>query len=254
MNAVILAGGAPDAVSALHPGAVNKAFVPIAGITLVERTLRALRDTPGIDRIVTVAPRTMHGEAALALSDECRDDGPRMIESLRSGLAGFPPDVMVLVAASDLPALTRAAIREVLDAPAMRDVDLAYTCLARAHHDARYPHIRHTWARMRDGAYCGGGLSALKPRLLPQLELFLDTLGAARKSPLRLAAVFGWDLLARFAIGRLSIEEAEARASRILAAPAAAIRCTHPEIAINVDEPGDVAQATAVLMGGTYAA
>lgn len=247
VNAVVLAGGPPDAVAALHPGAANKAFVPVAGITLVERVLRALRAVPRIERIIAVAPPRAHGSAPLALADEVRADGPRMIESLRSGVAGFDDERPLLVVASDLPVLTTAAVDELLDALEQRDLDIAYACLARRYHDARYPHIPHTWARMREGQFCGGGVTSIKPRALPRLAGVLDALGAARKAPLRLAAVFGWETLARFAVGRLSLADAEARASVLLGAPAGAIPCTHPEIAINVDRPADVARAVALL-------
>jgi GTP:adenosylcobinamide-phosphate guanylyltransferase len=247
VNAVVLAGGPADAVAALHPGAANKAFVPVAGVPLVERVLRALREVPRIERIIVVAPPAMHRNAALALADERRPDGRRMIESLHSGLAGFAGETPLLVVASDLPVLTRDAIDEVLDALTVRDLDVAYTCLARPYHAARYPQIPHTWARMRDGQFCGGGVSAVKPRALARLSAFLDALGAARKAPLRLAAVFGWDIVARFALGRLSIADAETRAGAILRAPVGAIRCTHPEIAVNVDRPSDVALSEALL-------
>ncbi len=247
MHAIVLAGGAPDAVAALAPGAVNKAFVPIAGVTLVERTLRALRDVPRIERIIAVAPPAAHADPALRFADERRADGPRMLDSLQNGLAGLDPDALVLVCASDLPVLTCAAIDEVLDALLLRDLDVAYTCLERAVHDARYPQIPHTWARLRDGTFCGGGISALKPRALARLGAVLDTLGAARKAPLRLAGVLGIDVLVRFALGRLSVADAEARATLILGARAGAIRSTHAEIAVNVDRPRDVALATALF-------
>jgi GTP:adenosylcobinamide-phosphate guanylyltransferase len=247
VNAVVLAGGPPDAVSALQPGAANKAFVRIGGVALVERVLRALRGVPRIERIVVVAPPATHADPALAHADERRADGPRMIESLRSGLHGFPPDDAILVVASDLPVLTHAAIDEVLDALANRDLDIAYSCLARRDHVARYAQIPHTWARLREGAFCGGGVSAIKPRSLTRLSAMLDALGAARKAPLRLAAVLGPDIVVRFALRRLSIADAERRATTLLGAPAGALRCTHPEIAINVDRPTDVALANALL-------
>jgi GTP:adenosylcobinamide-phosphate guanylyltransferase len=254
VNAVVLAGGPADAVAALAPGAANKAFVPVAGLTLVERTLRALRAVSRIERIVVVAPVQTHGMPALAAADECRPDGKRMLESLRSGVAGFPADETLLVVASDLPVLTPAAIEEVLDALAARDLDVAYSCLARRYHDLRYPHIPHTWARMREGQFCGGGVSAIKPRALDRLGAVLDALGAARKAPLRLAALFGWDVLVRFALGRLSIAQAEARATAMLRVPVGAIACTHAEIAVNVDRPSDVALAQALLTRATDAA
>jgi molybdopterin-guanine dinucleotide biosynthesis protein A len=247
VNAVVLAGGPPDAVAALAPGAVNKAFVPIDGMTLVERTLRALRAVPRIEQLVVVAPEAAHDDAALALAGELRADGPRMLDSLRSGLAGLAPDELVLVVASDLPVLTQAAVDEFIDLLGARELDVAYGCLERRYHDARYPAVPHTWARMRDGSFCGAGISALRPRALESLAAMMDRLGAARKSPLRLAGIFGWDVLLKFALGRLSIAEAESRAGAILQVRAGAIRCTHPEIAINVDRPGDVALAESLV-------
>jgi len=71
----------------------------------------------------------------------------------------------------------------------------------------------------------------------------MDALGAARKSPWRLAGLFGWDVFLRFAVGRLAIEQAEARASRLLRVRVGAIRCTRPEVALNVDRVADVERA-----------
>jgi len=247
MNAIVLAGGPADDVAALHPGAANKAFVPVAGIALVERVVSALRAVPRVEQIVVVAPSQTHGCAALAQADETRTDGSRIIDSLRSGMAGFPADEPLLIVASDLPVLTTPALDEVFDALALRELDVAYTCLARRYHDERFPQIPHTWARMREGQFCGGGVSAIRPSALGRLSEFLDALGAARKAPLRLAAVFGWDVVLRFALGRLSIADAQARATAIMRGPVGAICCTHPEIAVNVDRPRDVPLAEALL-------
>ena len=173
----------------------------------------------------------------------------KMLESLRSGMQGFTEDALVLVVASDLPALDAPAVDEFVDAVLARDLDVAYACLERRFHVAAYPEFPHTWARMRDGRYCGGGLVALRPRVLPRLNTFMDALGRARKSPLRLAGLFGWDVLARFALGRLAIEHAEARASHLLRARVGAVRCTHAQVALNVDRVADVTLANARFAG-----
>jgi GTP:adenosylcobinamide-phosphate guanylyltransferase len=244
LDAIVLAGGPPDAVAALEPGAPNKAFVRVGGVALVSRTISGLRASSRIDRIVVVAPPAAAAHPALAAASEVRGDGARMIASLRAGLDGFTEDEIVVVAAADLPALDAAAIDEFVDAALARDLDLAYACVERRDHERAYPEFPHTWARMREGRFCGGGVVALRPRVLEALALLLDELGAARKSPLRLAALFGWDVLLRFAIGRLSIADAEVRASRLLdGARVGAIRCTRPQIALNVDRVDDVARA-----------
>ena len=244
IDAVVLAGGPPDKVAALEPGAPNKAFVKIAGVPLVERTIAGLRASSRIDRILVVAPTAAAAHPALATASEVRGDGPRMIASLRAGLLGFTEDTPVLVTAADLPVLDARAVDEFVDAALARELDVAYACLERRYHDAAFPQFPHTWARMRDGQFCGGGVVVLRPRVVPQLALLLDRLGHARKSPLRLASLFGWDVMLRFALGRLTIEQAEERASRMLGgARVGAIRCTFPQIALNVDRVADVERA-----------
>jgi GTP:adenosylcobinamide-phosphate guanylyltransferase len=238
--AVVLAGGPPDDVAALEPGAPNKAFVRIGGVTLVERTLRALRASAKIDRIIVVAPGSAHDHPALALADERRPDGAKIRMSLRNGLEGLRPDEIALVSTSDLPVLIPAAVDDFIDYAHDLDADLGYGCVERTVHEALYPTVPHTWARLRDGTFCGGGLVAIKPRVLPALERFIERLGAARKNPLQLASLFGWDVLARFAVGRLSIASAERRASQLLGARVRAIVSPYPETAVNVDRVTDV--------------
>jgi GTP:adenosylcobinamide-phosphate guanylyltransferase len=243
MNAVVLAGGPLDEIAALEPGAPNKAFVRIDGVTLVERTLRALRSSRQIDRIIVVAPQSAHAHPSLALSDERRVDGAHIRDSLRSGLRDFPPDRIVLVATSDLPILSPEAVDDFAREALVLDADVAYGCIERSVHLASYPDVPHTWARLREGTYCGAGLVALKPRALPALERFIERLGAARKNPLQLASIFGWDMVARFALRRLSIESAERRASQILGVAARAIVTPYAEAGVNVDRVSDVALA-----------
>src|SRR5262249_6029588 len=94
-----------------------------------------------------------------------------------------------------------------------------------------------------DGTFCGGGIVAMKPRALPLLERFIERLGAARKHPIRLASLFGWDVLLRFAVRQLAVEQAEARATKILGAPVRALVSPYAETGVNVDRVSDIALA-----------
>jgi molybdopterin-guanine dinucleotide biosynthesis protein A len=247
VTAVVLAGGPPDEVSALQPGAPNKAFVRVGGQTLVERVLRALRAARDVSHVIVVAPLATHADAALALADERRPDGRRIGQSLRSGLAGVPQDELVLVAASDLPVLTAGAIDDFVARAQRLDGEIGYGCVERAVHVAAYPEVPHTWARLRDGTYCGGGLFTLRPRVLPALERFIEQLGAARKKPWRLAKLFGPGVLAKYALGKLSIADAEARARAVLGAAVYAVVSPYAQTAINVDRASDVALAERII-------
>jgi molybdopterin-guanine dinucleotide biosynthesis protein A len=243
LTAVVLAGGPRDAVSDLAPGVPNKAFVPIDGTTLVRRTIDALRAAKSVGRIVVVAPPGPSTAIELADVDDVRDDGATMALSLRSGLAGLDPDALVLVCASDLPLLRGDAVDAFAASAEANGADLSYACVEKSVHLARFPNVPHTWARFADGVYCGGGCVALRPRALGRLEGLLGRLGRARKNPLRLAAIFGPNVLVRFALGRLTIAGAEERASVLLGAPVRAIVSPFAEIAVNVDRASDVALA-----------
>jgi GTP:adenosylcobinamide-phosphate guanylyltransferase len=240
MDAVVLAGGPHDAIARLQPGAPNKAFVEIGGITLVGRVLAALRGAASVGRLIVVAPPSMSGHRDLSLANELRPDGVRITESLRNGLAGLSEEVDVMIVASDLPVLTPPAVENFVSGVNALAADVVYGCVERRIHVQQFPKVPHTWARMRDGTFCGGGIVAMRPRALPMLERFIERLGAARKHPFKLASFFGWDMLARFAAGRLTIAQAEARATRILGAPVRALVSPYPETAVNVDRLSDV--------------
>jgi molybdopterin-guanine dinucleotide biosynthesis protein A len=247
ITAIVLAGGPHDELAQHTPGAPNKAFVEIAGVTLIERTLRALHAAPSVGRIIAVAPPRTHGLPALALADECRPDGERIRDSLRSGLRDLPPDDDVLVSTSDLPVLSVESIEDYIAQARSKDADLTYGCLEKRVHMAKFPQVPHTWAPLRDGTYCGTGFITIRPRVFPSLERFIEQLGKARKNPLHLARLFGARVLLRFAFRRLSITQAEERASYVIGAPVRAVVSPYSEIGVNVDRGSDIALAEALV-------
>ncbi|MBV9646536.1 MAG: nucleotidyltransferase family protein [Candidatus Eremiobacteraeota bacterium] len=240
MTALVLAGGPRDDVAALDPSAANKAFVHIAGRTLLRRVIEALRGVPRVGRIIVVAPPSVATHPDVLLADEWRPSGERITQSLAAGLAGLEPAQLALIAVADLPILTGVAIEEFCRAAEESGCDIAYSCVERQRHEGQFSGVPHTWARLREGEFCGGGLVALRPRANPALAHFLDRLGAARKRPLRLASIFGYDVLVRYALRRLTIADAERRASELVQAAVRAVPSPYPEIAINVDRPSDV--------------
>jgi molybdopterin-guanine dinucleotide biosynthesis protein A len=248
--AVVLAGGPPDELVAGVTDAPNKAFLKICGKTLVERTLQPLLASERLQKLIVVAPPAAHASPALAMANEIRSDGPSIVDSMRSGLAGLDPDRLVLVTAADLPVLSIEAVEEFIDLAENSGADVIYACVERRTHLARFPQVPHTWAKLRDGTFCGGGCIAVRPRAFAALEQFLDRLGAARKNPVRLAALFGWDFLLRYPFGAISIGSLERRASAALGTRVAAAVCARPEIAVNVDRPSDVALAEGLLNSG----
>ncbi|TAM56493.1 hypothetical protein EPN52_13965 [bacterium] len=250
MRAVVLAGGpADDEVAKLQPGAASKAFVRVAGLTLLERVLRGLREAETIDAIRVVAPAQALGHPALA-SLETRPAGERMVESLRNALEGLDPDAPILATASDVALLSGEVVDAFVREAQTLDADLVYAMVRRETHVARYPELPHTWAPLREGTFCGGGFVLIKPRALPAIFDAVESFGAARKSPLRLARLLGWGTIWRFALRQLSVGYIERRVRALTGIDARALECRHAEAAVNVDRAGDVAAVETLIAGG----
>lgn len=73
-------------------------------------------------------------------------------------------------------------------------------------------------------------------QVLPRVERFF----ALRKSPLRLAAALGADLIWKFLRRRLSIAELEERFATIFSVPGRAVILADAELGTDVDKPIDL--------------
>ena len=252
-TAVALAGGLLERdFRAAGYDVVNKAYIRLGGVTMLQRVLRALRDASSIDRIRCVTqPDAFAAEfgADRSLCDEIVTPGDDLIDSLLAGFAGLPDDRMVLVAATDIPLVTGRALDAFGARAAAEPCDLGYGCVRREPHVAAYPEVRHTWVRLREGTFCGAGVSVIRAGAATRIASLLRDFAAARKSPMRLAALFSPLVVVRAALGLVGIEELERRAGDLTGLRCRGIPCDEPELAVNVDRIGDLRTIERISQG-----
>ena len=106
--------------------------------------------------------------------------------------------------------------------------------------EARWPGMRRTYARLREGRFTGGNLMLLDPALFRGALDMARRVIALRKRPLALARLVGLDILWKLLWGRLAIAEVEARASRILGVPLRALITPYAEVGVDVDKETDL--------------
>jgi hypothetical protein len=112
---------------------------------------------------------------------------------------------------------------------------------------ARYPGIKRTARRLKEGDYTGGNLVLLRPQFMLQQRERIAGAYAARKSPARLAAMLGIGTLVRLLLSQtlspklLSVATLEERAGRLLGGSVRALVSAYPEIATDLDKPSDFA-------------
>jgi GTP:adenosylcobinamide-phosphate guanylyltransferase len=226
--------------------AANKAYLPIGGTPMLERVLRAFRSSHSVGRIRVVtqpdAFAAAFGSEGAALADDVITPGSGLIDSMLAGFAGLDEHEMTLVAATDLPLLSAAAIDMFASrARAVQpEYDIGYGFVSRQAHLAKYPHVRHTWVPLREGVFCGGGVSVLRAGAATQAAELLRKVASLRKSPLRLAGVFSAGMLLRLPFGGVRIGELERRADELSGLRCRGLRCDEPDLAVNVDRMSDL--------------
>jgi GTP:adenosylcobinamide-phosphate guanylyltransferase len=244
-SAIALAGGSlePDFRRAGYAVA-NKAYLPVGGRLMIVRVLSALRAANNVSdiRVVTQPQLLDQVPGIRALCDAVVTPGPDLIGSVMAGLEGQSDERRVLVCATDLPLLTAQAIDAFADLADQTPCDVGYGFVSRSVHDQRYPGVRHTWVRLREGTFCGGGVSVMRAGAAKKIQAALRRFTDARKSPLKMAALFSPRLAFRLLRGGVSIAELEEQANRLTGLVCRGILCPFPEVAVNVDRLADLAE------------
>jgi GTP:adenosylcobinamide-phosphate guanylyltransferase len=241
VEAVLLAGGVFEDLPPGEEAPKGKGLLPIAGLPMAARALRALKCSPAISRVIMVSPVAQH-----ELTDPCWDAvdvvvpaGGRLIDSFKVGLeAVLDPSEPAMVVAGDLPLLTAESVTDFVDrCRARQEVQVWYGCLRKSNSEAAFPGVHHTYAKLSEGVFCGAGLFLSRPQALASLYQALTSLTYARKNPLKLAKLLGWEIIVSFLLGRLTIPQAERGMSRLLGGTlCAGIETPYPETAFNVDD------------------
>lgn len=230
MRAVILAGG-----EQFESSPRGKAFVRIHGKTMVDYVRSAIEQASQIDDVAVI------------------DEQASMIENVTQGLkmAQNPEDYM-LFATCDIPFLTSEAVDDFLQR-CQPGADLYYPIVEKNVQEQRFPGIKRTYVKLKEGTYTGGNLILLRPSVVIPVLSRVERILELRKSPLALSAELGFSFVVRVWLskltGTLTIEKLEKRVENLFQIKAKAVISTFPEIANDIDKPDDLEIANKLLLG-----
>jgi GTP:adenosylcobinamide-phosphate guanylyltransferase len=254
-TALVLAGSrGPDDPVAKAGGVAHKCLVPVAGVPMLARVALTLAECPSVGAIRVA----LEHPALLAAVPELRPllaagrcsalgTGATPSLSVLRALDELPDPLPWLVATGDHPLLTPAMVEHFCAAARATRADLAAGLTPAAVIRAAYPNAQRTYLRFRDGQYSGANLYALLGPEARRAIAFWRRAELERKRPWRLVRAFGWRPLLAYLLGRLTLDGAMARASRITGARIAAVALPFAEAAIDVDKPADLALAETIL-------
>lgn len=242
MNVVVTAGGRPSHDDPLYPltHGEPKALLEIAGKPMVQWVLDALNEAKEVERILLVGlPHQTPLSSRRPL--EILPDQGEMLANIQAGARRLaqldPASTHLLVCSSDIPALRGEMVDWLIRQVLLGQDDLTYTVIQRQVMEARFPQSRRTYVRLKGQEFCGGDLNAVSMALALGEHPFTRRLIEARKSPVRQAALVGFDTLLLLLLGQLDLPQAEMRVSRKLGIRGHALPCPYAEMGMDVDKP-----------------
>jgi hypothetical protein len=105
--------------------------------------------------------------------------------------------------------------------------------------EAKYPGARRTYVKLKEGKFTGGNVIVVNPRRINSAREKIQEAVALRKKPLAMAAKMGWAFLWKAVTGQLSLAEAIERVEALTGIKGKVIISPYPEVAMDIDEPGD---------------
>lgn len=258
VDAVVLAGGGAlkadsgaSKQTALTVGMTNKALLRIGPRLMVDYVIEALKACPEIRRIVLVGPAALQNvygpDSGLLLARP----GDTPLGSLASGAAVLDADPddqdWVLSCTGDIPFLTAGAVTDFIDQCRHKEADFYYPITSRQAVESRFPGVKRTYVKLRDGLFTGGNLFLVRRSImkdaLPKAEGFM----CLRKQPVAMARLVGFGFLFTYLFGLMTIAKAERWVSKLVNYQGAAVISDYAEIGVDVDKTTDLDLARRLL-------
>jgi hypothetical protein len=166
----------------------------------------------------------------------------KMVENLQAGARKVreinKQAEYVLIVASDVPAITGEMVDWVVKTGMDAKVDIVYNVIQREAMEKRFPGSKRTWTRLKDMEVCGGDVNVGRIKLLVSDDTGIwEKITNSRKSPLKQAALIGFDTAFLLLTGKLSLQKAETNIMSRLKITGKAVVCPYAEVGMDVDKP-----------------
>lgn len=249
---VVLAGGKNNAEMKAVSGVENRALTLIGDRTMLKYVTTALHDAPSAGNIYVVGdvPADDHYYTV--------PGGETLLENLMAGLQAAQGESLqdrVLVSTSDIPFLTPESVEDFIQSSAQSGGDLCCSYVPVSLCYRRFPEMKRTAVKLREGQFTLGNLMLVNPKFLLEHQEMISKAYAARKSPVQIAQMLGVGLLVRLILAQvispslLPRKTLENSVSRLIGhgGRAVGIESAFPEIGTDVDRPEDVEIARRIL-------
>lgn len=237
MNAIVLAG---EKKSNKENTLDNKALIKIKNKYMLEYVLDALHNVKTIEKIAVVGAKEKLQEVLGHKIDYIIEGTDSIVDNVIKALELFPGEKEMLVLTCDIPMITVEAIEHFMLESKESGADLCYSIVDKKLNDERYPEVKRTYVKLKEGQFTGGNAFYLNPEIKDKVKDFFEKVLENRKSPTKMAGILGFGFLLRLALGILTIKAIKKKVNKLLDINAAVVISPFPEIGNDVDKISDI--------------
>ena len=247
MDCIVAAGGRIPEDDPLYSftSGKPKSLIGINGMTMLEYVVRALAGSSLIDHIYIVG-LDQSDVSGLQLPQDITvmPESGGLVANLATGLnrllADNPESKTALLCSADIPMLTPEVVKAYIENCRPFDCIAYYNVVTRETIESRFPSSGRTFVKLRNLAVAGGDMTLVQTRIMQTNEALWEAIVSGRKHAWRLARLVGIRTILKLLFRRLTLAEVERLASRLVDAPVRVINSPYPELAMDVDKPGQV--------------
>jgi GTP:adenosylcobinamide-phosphate guanylyltransferase len=249
-TAIVLAGSRPgvDPFAAEH-GTDLKALIPVGGVPMVARPVKALLQAAGIGRVRVFSQHPERIASVLPVD-------PRLSAEASGATIAATLGEILSDPATSFPLLVTTADHALLDEAIIADfcaraegADVAIGLVERRALMARLPETQRTWINFRGGAYSGANLFAFGSARAAKAVALWRTVEQDRKKGWRMIAALGPSVLMGAVLRLRTLDQTLASVGERLGLTIRKVELGNPLAAVDVDKPADHALVTAILEG-----
>ena len=245
MDAIITAGGIPQPGDPLYAysNGNSKALIDIAGKPMIQWILDALGNSKKVDNVIVIGLTSKSGLTCKKPMHYISNQG-RMLANIVVGVNKSielnRKTEYVLLVSSDIPSINGEMVDWLLNTTMQTKDDLYYGVCPREVMEARFPTSHRTYTKLKDMEVCGADMNVIHVSMATDhLDTWEELIGN-RKSPLRQAAVIGWDTLYQLFTRQITLQGLVERASERIGIKGRAIIWSQAEPCMDIDKPNQL--------------
>ena len=242
MDAIVTAGGVPLPGDPLYvySNGNSKALIDISGKPMVQWVFDALGESKKVDNVIVIGLSPKSGLTCKKPLHYISNQG-RMLANIVAGvnksLELNKKNEYVLIVSSDIPAIKGDMVDWLINTSMETKDDLYYGVCPREVMETRYPTSKRTYTKLKEMELCGADINVIHVSMTTDHLDTWEQLIGNRKSPLRQAAVIGWDTLFQLATRQFTLQGLVERASQRIGIKGRAIVWDKAEPCMDVDKP-----------------